>query len=254
MQEKLILLQELYDNSSWLDKKIFSCRKGCATCCTQSVTMSSLEGEFVYTYLERVGELQKITQLLGGMEKNLFRPGMTTNQLARHCLEQRDIPDEKGDWSFEVCPFLENGICGIYEVRPFGCRALVSVSQCSAEGAAFMPPVLITLNTLMHQIIEHLSVGGCWGNMLDVLPQIFKQRGLVKSKGFSEKSVLCAPEAMPGFLVSEKERPAVRKYLEGIGNVLQKHTEGEIQGEVNELLKCFESYSFTEIKRGEERQ
>ncbi len=238
IEEKIILLQELYDSADWLQKKIFFCQKGCSTCCTQSVTMSSLEGELICQYMERSANMQRFTDLLMQSENKPFRPGMTTNQFARSCIEQNEIPVAEGNWSFEPCIFLENGICGIYEVRPFSCRAFVSLSDCRQEGTASVPPVLITLNTLMHQIIEHLSVGGWWGNMLDVLPQLLMQRQAVAQKRLSRESVLLVSEKIPGLLVSEKERPVVQKNLGGIGQVLQKFSEGEIHEEVRDLQKC----------------
>ena len=94
----------------------------------------------------------------------------------------------------------------------------------------------------MHQIIEHLSVGGWWGNMLDVLPQILLQRHVVEQSGFSQESALLTPETIPGFLVSEKERPIVRKYLDGIEQIMHNFIKGEIHEEVKALQKCLTQY------------
>ena len=88
--EKLTLLQELYNNTSWLGKKVFSCHKGCATCCTQSVTMTSLEGELICSFMERKNDLAELVRLLALSDKKPQYSGMTTNQLARYCIEKHD--------------------------------------------------------------------------------------------------------------------------------------------------------------------
>lgn len=197
--------------------------------------MSSLEGELICRFMEKSDDLGGLLECLLSPINKPYRPHMTTNQFARLCIEKGDIYDEAGDWSLKPCIFLDNGICRIYEVRPFSCRALVSLSDCQNEGAACMPPVLVTLNTIVHQIIEHLSLGGWWGNMLDVLPHVLMLRGVVDRRDLSREFVLRDAEPLPGFLVQEKERPVVQKYLDEIGQVLQKFEVGEIRGEVKTI-------------------
>ena len=239
IQEKLKLLQELYDSAEWLRKKIFFCRKGCSTCCTQSVTMSALEGELIYRHLESKAALQKFAALLAGSDHKPLRPEMTTNHFVRSFMASpEEIPVAGDGWSFEPCPFLENGSCRIYAVRPFACRAFVSLDDCRLAGTASVPPVLVTLNTLMQQIIEHLSIGGCWGNMLDVLARRLLPTQVAGQEGLRREAVLLDSETIPAFLVAEKERPVVQKYLDGIGQVLQRFATGEIQQEVKALQKC----------------
>jgi Fe-S-cluster containining protein len=85
-----------------------ACAKGCATCCTLRVTATAPEvllierylrsSEFSKTKLNLVKRLKKANQATGGLDEE-----------QRVCLRHR-------------CPFIEQGACTIYPVRPLACR------------------------------------------------------------------------------------------------------------------------------------
>ncbi len=103
------------------------CRKGCSGCCSLAVhatfpeaaaataTLKPLQQKALSCYMERLSAML---------------PGLTDlkSYLRRH---RRDLGP---------CPFLsESGACGIYEVRPLTCRALLSTRPaewCSVDFAS----------------------------------------------------------------------------------------------------------------------
>jgi len=158
--EMLETLYKAYD--SWTGQYQFACRQGCAACCTQSVTMTSLEGERIIEYLRENGQFDNLAPMLAA-SRPTTRPVQTTNQFAADCLAREEPFEEEGEWDFTPCIFLDRDLCSIYPVRPFGCRSFSSTVSCDAHGCAEVAPVLITVNTVVLQIIEHLnSRGGFW--------------------------------------------------------------------------------------------
>jgi hypothetical protein len=67
------------------------------------------------------------------------------------------------------CFFLMENACPIYQLRPFGCRCLVSRHNCGEKGYAEVDDFVISVNTVILQMIEHTDVQGCTGNLVDVL-------------------------------------------------------------------------------------
>jgi hypothetical protein len=94
---------------------------------------------------------------------------MTTNMLADLCVEQKNIPEEQSDASWGECPFLENGDCPIYPVRPFGCRCFLSKQNCGDIGYAEVDPFVMSVNSVFLQFIEHVDAEGYTGNLIDIL-------------------------------------------------------------------------------------
>ena len=145
------------------------CEKGCASCCTCNVTMTSLEYAFV---MDGMGELEKIKlaqKVDQGRSARRFQPEYTINSMAARCLEGREIPEEENDPAWGQCPLLQQGACTIYEKRPLGCRMLISQVTCQKVGYARMPPFVLTLNNLFQQVVEHMDARGTSGNLTDMI-------------------------------------------------------------------------------------
>jgi Fe-S-cluster containining protein len=203
--EMLERLFNAYD--SWTGQYQFACHQGCVACCTQSVTMTTLEGERIIEYLRENGQLDGLGPLLAA-GRPTRRPVQTTNQFAADCLAQEEPLPEEGEWDFTPCIFLERKLCTIYPVRPFGCRSFSSTVDCDAHGCAEVAPVVITVNTVVLQIIEHLnSWGGFWGNMMDILSYLLagKERAL--------EAHLLPAQPNPGFLIPQEEMQEVAAFF-----------------------------------------
>jgi len=133
---------------------------------------------------------------------------ITTNQYARACLAHQEVNEETlGSWNFTPCVFLAENACSIYEARPFGCRSFGSLVRCSSERAAEMIPIHLTVNTVLTQIIEHLSTGGYWSNMADIL------HTLANNGARDGKMHLLPAQPVPGFLLEPHEVQVVHNLL-----------------------------------------
>lgn len=199
------LLHAIYDGfDEWSARFSFACRKGCASCCTQSVTMTTLEGREIIDFLAEQGRKAELRSM--ATRGSAPHPGgkrMTTNDFVAAHLRGEGVADEVG-WNTASCPFLLENTCSIYAARPFGCRCFVSFSSCALSAAATMPPGYLSASTIMLQLIEHLDVEGCWGGMLEVLALL---------EGAQGQAVLPVTQSLPGFLVAPEEQAIVEPLL-----------------------------------------
>lgn len=169
-ESRLKWLERLYGlHETYLQKLALHCREGCAVCCTRSVTATTLEARYIMNGLTDRGELHLLKRLEAASESERFRPRITINQLAEICMNGETPPDEPNDPGWGACPFLEANRCLIYPVRPFGCRLMVSTRNCAETGCADMPELILTINQVLQQSIEHADAGGLTGNLIDVL-------------------------------------------------------------------------------------
>jgi len=197
------MLRCIYDvYGAWVEKFEFACERGCSACCTRNVNMTFLEGGRIIDYLlhndaGRIEEMREATHVGSQL-------AMTTNEFARSCLQQVEVEEDEAVQDYSPCVFLENNCCTIYEVRPFGCRSFGSRQRCERNGSADMDSLLLTVNMIVMQIIEHLdSRDGYWGNMIDVLQSLH---------GNTIKNVLPA-RPLPGMLVPPEDGDGAREFL-----------------------------------------
>lgn len=167
MIDRLNKIYLLYDRI--MDSATLTCGPTCARCCTCNVTLTSLEARFMTVNLPATLRKTLHTAVTQSFPAKRYIPQMTTNQFARLCMEGKDIPDEENDPSWGKCPLLEKDLCTVYDVRPFGCRAMVSETDCRDTGCAQMPPWILTMNNVFLQTIEHLDQKGFSGNLSDML-------------------------------------------------------------------------------------
>jgi len=84
------------------------------------------------------------------------------------------------------------------------------------EGKASMSPVLVTLNGVFQQILEHVDAGGLYGNMIDlvcVLAEPEARAAYRAGKGLKPTALVHATRANPGFLVPPQHRQKVMSAL-----------------------------------------
>jgi len=146
-----------------------ACHRGCAHCCTRNVSMTTLEGYGIIHHLLETGSLDRLEKIDMEAGKPRFQPQITVNLMAKLCRDGSDLPEEPIDPAWGPCPVLQDNECSLYAVRPFGCRSLVSSSNCAETGCADMDPFIITANTVFQQVLEHIDVMGCFGNFTDIL-------------------------------------------------------------------------------------
>ena len=225
IDHKKELLKTIYAvYSQWVERFPLACQKGCASCCTQSVTMTSLEGKMILDFLKVGGRDKGLLELLV-QKDNGNKSVLTTNQYAKACLEHQEIAEDAlGGWNFTPCIFLSEDACSIYEVRPFGCRSFGSLVCCSDKSGAEIAPIHLTVNTVFTQIVEHIcSNGGHWGNMADILGD------QIESKPLASTRRLLPAQPLPGFLLEPYEVKLIHILLKQLyEQSVEKQTFGDL--------------------------
>lgn len=100
-----------------------SCRAGCFACCLGLVTLSRLEGEAL------------LPHLTGAQRQRLLEEGPKRLALLKEGKDDPHFPS-RFFLSRTPCPFLEEGLCGVYPWRPLACRGLLTAqdpSLCQPE-------------------------------------------------------------------------------------------------------------------------
>jgi Fe-S-cluster containining protein len=146
-----------------------ACRDKCPDCCTVNVTVTSLEVAYIFSCLGAGQIRQVMGRLAIGFPKKKYMPGTTVNGFARACMAGEAMTEDENDPDWGACPLLAHGRCTIYDVRPLGCRVMVSETLCRKSGFARMPPFALTLSNVLAQALEQVDRKGFTGNFSDVL-------------------------------------------------------------------------------------
>ncbi|CAB1075396.1 hypothetical protein JY97_09570 [Alkalispirochaeta odontotermitis] len=146
-----------------------ACQKYCDHCCTSGVTLTTLEGYKIIDSLASKDDNPVIQKIQSASEIKRLRPRLTTNGLAQVCARGGDPPQEEDNLDLPACPLLQDHQCPVYELRPYGCRCLVSRHHCGDKGFSEIDDFVLSVNTVFLQTIEHVDAGGCSGNLVDVL-------------------------------------------------------------------------------------
>ena len=118
IDEKKDMLQHVYntfESSVQIYKAGAICKIGCAFCCIHfgNVDIITLEGIIIHEWVENLDKSNKAD----------FRKRIAKNMKKK----------EKG--SITRCPFLNtDNTCLIYDIRPFSCRQLYSLRECTDRG------------------------------------------------------------------------------------------------------------------------
>lgn len=207
-------LYRVYDEATQHFER--ACRLRCHTCCTQNVLCTTLEADLMVNYLQNANRSDLVDRIQMRPAKQILRPSTTLNELAGYCLRRQEPPEQHAALPLSPCIFLEDGACLVYAVRPFACRSLWSEQTCADRGEARMNPVLVSLNGVFEQTIEHIDQGGFYGNLLDLLSALVsdENRDTYRlGRPLRKSSHLLETRPSPGFLVPPSHRPIVIKAL-----------------------------------------
>jgi Fe-S-cluster containining protein len=108
-------LLEAFLRRSEAEGKPVKCGKGCSWCCYQSVFAVTHEFLYIKEHIQ-THISDKIRHEI--LERARKRSRLTINRSVTEQLKLR-----------EPCPFLEDGACLIYDVRPMACRIYLSSSE-----------------------------------------------------------------------------------------------------------------------------
>ena len=170
MDARLHTLEIIYQaHQQEISSLPLACKKGCATCCTRNVTLTTLEARRLFDWID-----QHAPQLMEKVKEEAQSPRQiptyTMNGLTDLCMAQQEVPEEPSDPGWGACPLLsDQGVCQAYEARPFACRSMVSKNSCQKDGFAEMEEVTLTVNNVLMQYIEHTDDKGLTGNLTDLL-------------------------------------------------------------------------------------
>ena len=170
LERKLAALDRIYAvYDGFCSNLDLACKKYCSHCCTTNVTLTTLEGYKIVDHLMAVGKLDIIQGLKQRAATSRYRPQVSTNRLAELYAAEAKVPQEEMATDWEECSLLAENDCTIYDLRPFGCRCLVSRRNCAETGYADIDEFTVSVSTVFLQTIEHLDADGCSGNLVDVL-------------------------------------------------------------------------------------
>lgn len=170
MDARLKTLEIIYAaHEEQMADQALACAKGCATCCTRNVTLTTLEGRRLFHWIAA-----HAPHLMDAVKKDAHKPRQiptyTINGLTDLCMAGQEVPEEPSDPGWGTCPLLSaDGVCQAYDARPFACRSMVSQRRCEADGFAEMDELTLTVNNVLMQYIEHTDDTGLTGNLTDIL-------------------------------------------------------------------------------------
>lgn len=220
---KLAVLDQIYRvYDDFTGKLDLACQKHCAHCCTCNVTVTTLEGYRIARHLLSSGQSSLFEKLQSVLGSKRFQPVITTNKLAQLCALGKDLPLESSDPAWGSCPLLKNDKCIVYSRRPFGCRCMVSKHDCQEAGYAEMDPLVLTVNNVCLQYIEHIDAYGFTGNLSDVLAVTAKEQNLQKYKSSKLKvagTSLIANQPIKVLMIPPEHRLEVKPILDSLNSI-----------------------------------
>jgi len=220
---KLTILDQIYSiYEEFANTLELACKKHCSLCCTRNVLLTTLEGYKIIDALTSNGKFEIIKNIETAPATTGYRPELTTNQIAKMCADDRQLPEEDGPRKWEECFFLMENACPIYQLRPFGCRCLVSRYNCAEKGYAEVDDFVISVNTVILQLIEHTDVQGCTGNLLDVLRMLSSEdnQAAYRSNALScQKAGLIPNHPLTVLMIPPEHRTRMQPILKALGEI-----------------------------------
>jgi len=100
------------------------CAKGCSSCCTLAVNCTAVEALLIARSLDK-GQQENLKDYVARLKEKVSDAAALQDYLRLHRKE------------LNGCPFLHEGSCGIYPVRPISCRALLATKESRWCGVDF---------------------------------------------------------------------------------------------------------------------
>lgn len=225
IKQRLTLIEKIYlITDAYGVNKGTVCHRGCAACCTCNVTATTLEAMLIHERLGRGNRTNWLRTRIESVPPKRFQPKLTINQMVRLCAQGKSIPEEANDPAAGMCPLLEDNQCSIYAVRPFGCRAMLSISDCSESGEAHMPPLALSVNNVIMQYLEALDQPGATGNLIDLL-RFFEgaanRQSYLQNSPLSLSEGLLANRSFPVLMVPPEHREAVKPLVQSLNEAIR---------------------------------
>ena len=171
-KEKLFDFYDRYERESRPYFQQAFCKAGCSFCCTfmGNIDIVTLEGLIIMEHIE--GQPEEFQAQL----KKLSKENMTLKENSQK----------------PPCPFLRgNNTCQIYPVRPFSCRQLYSVKECSGGGPMAHRQAVETARSTVREIqkLDDTGYSGHISYIIDLLDDPSFRR-LYLSGGFAPEQIM----------------------------------------------------------------
>ncbi len=202
-----------------------ACRKYCALCCTCNVTLTTLEGYQIAKDLIATGQSHLLEKMQAESGRKRFQPAVTINALAEDCMQGKEPPEETSDPAWGPCPLLKDAECPFYRVRPFGCRCMLSKQNCQETGFAEMDSLVLTVNNVFLQYIEHIDARGFSGNLTDVLAfmaSIENRRQYKTNHLPNTPANLITNRPIKVLMIPPEHRPEIKPILNSLNSINSK--------------------------------
>ncbi|MEX1300773.1 MAG: hypothetical protein AB1Z16_01315 [Desulfotignum sp.] len=235
MIDRLNNIYHLYDQI--MGSAVLACGPGCAGCCTCNVTLTSLEARWMNERLPSPRRETLLKTITHKFPAKRYIPKMSANRFARLCMEDADLPEEENDPAWGKCPLLENDRCTLYDVRPFGCRAMVSEADCRDTGSAKMPAWVLTVNNVFLQAIEHLDQDGYSGNLSDMLLPALSGEPTPQGKqnhSLKDERRFVRNEPIPCLMIPPEHRARMAPIVRNLSHLINtgpEQSQGQGQGQ-----------------------
>jgi Fe-S-cluster containining protein len=223
LEKKLEALNRVYKIYDAFSATLnLACKAKCAHCCTTNVTMTTLEGYKILYDLIAAGKQEVIDGFKAIKDNPRFQPQLTTNRMAELCAAEARVPQEDTADEWQDCALLDDSLCSIYDLRPFGCRCFVSRKNCEQTGYADIDDFTASVNTVFLQVIEHLDAEGCSGNLIDVLRLMASddaRRGYQRGELNCEENGLIVNWELKVLMIPPEHREKIEPILQQLRDV-----------------------------------
>ena len=171
-RKKLKKIYDDFESSAQKFKQGAICKLGCAFCCTHfgNVDVITLEGLIIHEWIDSLNKPRQ-TDIRKKIVKNMKK---------------------KENRAIALCPFLkEDNTCLIYNIRPFSCRQLYSLKECTDRGPTVHRQT-VELAKMTVKRLQQLDSTGYSGHISYILHLLDKPefRKLYKSGGFNPGAIL----------------------------------------------------------------
>jgi hypothetical protein len=93
LEARLLVLEELYRIfEGFINTQPLACTRGCESCCTCNVTLTTLEGLNLVRHLETGGQTAWAAGLRRSAAGPRFQPRLTLNRMAALCAADEPLP------------------------------------------------------------------------------------------------------------------------------------------------------------------
>ncbi len=112
-------LTQSFAQRTYEQNKPIACKKGCNWCCYQPVYLTTNEAYLIHEYMTQSFTESQINKLVSNARLKLKKT--------------KGLEETEKQKISHACPFLYEGSCVVYPVRPMACRVYLSANETSCK-------------------------------------------------------------------------------------------------------------------------